>query len=70
MRTHPIDLTSLAWGIILATITGLLGVLVFTDTTPDLGVLLPAALICAGLLVLITALLRRTPRPGSAEPDS
>ena len=34
MRTHPIDLTSLAWGIILATITGLLGVLIFTDTTP------------------------------------
>jgi len=33
MRTHPVDLTSLVWGIILATITGLLAVLVFTDTT-------------------------------------
>ncbi len=70
MRTHPVDLTSLAWGVILATITGLLGVLVFTDTTPDLGLLVPAALICAGLLVLITALLRGTPRPASDEVDS
>ncbi|MGB7982009.1 MAG: hypothetical protein WCF36_14610 [Candidatus Nanopelagicales bacterium] len=69
MRTHPIDLTSLAWGIILATITGLLGVLVWTDTTPDLGLILPAALICAGLLVLITALLRRGPHPGTLELD-
>jgi hypothetical protein len=42
------------WGTILATITGLLAVLVFTDTTPDLGLLVPAALICAGLLVLET----------------
>ena len=65
MRTHPVDLTSLVWGIILATITGLLAVLVFTDTTPDLGILVPAALICAGLLVLITALLRRGPHPGT-----
>jgi hypothetical protein len=70
MRTHPIDLTSLAWGTILATITGLLAVLVFTDTTPDLGLLLPAALICAGLLVFITALLRRGPGPGPAESAS
>ena len=61
MRTHPVDLTSLVWGIVLATITGLLAVLVFTDTTLDLGVLVPAALICAGLLVLITALLRWGP---------
>ena len=70
MRTHPIDLTSLAWGIILATITALLAVLVFTDTTPDLSLILPAALICAGLLVLITALLRRAPRTGPAASDS
>ena len=69
MRTHPLDLTSLAWGIILATITGLLAVLVFTDTTPDLGILVPAALICAGLLVLIIALLRRGPHPGTLELD-
>ena len=69
MRTHPVDLTSLVWGIILATITGLLAVLVFTDTTPDIGILVPAALICAGLLVLITALLRRGPHPGTLELD-
>lgn len=69
MRTHPVDLTSLAWGIILATITGMLAVLVFTDTTPDVGILVPAALICAGLLVLITALLRRTPHTESPELD-
>ena len=69
MRTHPIDLTSLVWGIILTTLTGLLAVLVFTDTTPDLGLLVPAALICAGLLVLITALVRRDPRTGTPELD-
>ena len=69
MRTHPVDLTSLVWGIILATITGLLAVLVFTDITPDVGVVLPAALICAGLLVLITALLGRGPNPETADWD-
>lgn len=59
MRIHPVDLASLAWGIVLATITGLLAVLVLTDTTPDLGLVLPAALICAGALVGIAAVLRR-----------
>jgi hypothetical protein len=59
MRTHPTDLASLAWGIVLATITGLLAVLVFTDTTPALGLVLPAALICAGTLVGVAAVLRR-----------
>jgi uncharacterized oligopeptide transporter (OPT) family protein len=69
MRAHPVDLTSLVWGIVLATITGLLAVLVFTDTTPDLGLLVPAALICAGLLVLVTALLRRGPDTGTPDLD-
>jgi hypothetical protein len=67
MRTHPLDLASLAWGVILATITGLLAVVVFTDAAVDLALLVPAALICAGLLVLITALLRQRPHPGPRE---
>jgi hypothetical protein len=69
MRTHPVDLASLAWGIILATMTGLLAVLVWTDATPDLGLILPAALICAGFLVMIAALLRRAPHPGTGDVD-
>ena len=67
MRTHDMDLTSLAWGIVLATITGLLAVVTWTDTTIDLSVVLPAALICAGALVLVATLLSK-PRAVPAEP--
>ncbi len=65
MQTHHVDLTSLTWGIILTTLTGLLALLVWTDTTLDLGVIMPALLICAGALVGVAALLRPThPRTG------
>lgn len=59
MHPHPLDLTSLIWGIILASITSLLAVLVWTDAQLDLGLAVPGGLICAGALALVVGLLRR-----------
>lgn len=68
MRIHPVDVTSLAWGIVLATLTGLLALTAWTDVSVDLGLVLPAALICAGALVGVAALLRG-PRAAMATTD-
>ncbi len=62
MHLHRLDLVSLTWGIILAAICAVLGLAVWTDMALDLGVIVPAALICTGGLVLIAALTRRDAR--------
>lgn len=59
MHTHDVDLTSLTWGIVLVAITALLALSIWTNVLIDLGVVIPAALICTGGLVLIAALVRR-----------
>lgn len=59
MHTHRLDLVSLTWGIVLAAICTVLALSVWTDLAIDLGVVVPAALICTGGLVLIAALVRR-----------
>lgn len=58
MHTHDIDLASLVWGVILTVATVLLGLAVWTDITINLGVLLPAALICSGAVLLVVVLVR------------
>ena len=68
MRIHPVDVTSLAWGIVLATLTTLLALSAWTDVSVDVGLVLPAALICAGALVGVVALLRG-PRAATASTD-
>ena len=45
-------------------ITALLALSIWTDVLIDLGVVIPAALICTGGLVLIAALVRRPQDPG------
>lgn len=67
MHTHELDLASLIWGIILAAITGLLAAAVWTDATIDLGLVIPAALICAGIVALVAALVRK---PAAAAADA
>ena len=61
MHTHELDLTSLTWGVILAAITSLLAVSVWTDATIDLGLVVPAALLAIGTLALVR-------RPAAAVP--
>ena len=67
MHTHELDLTSLTWGVILAAITSLLAVSVWTDATIDLGLVVPAALLAVGTLVLVAALVRRPAAPVAAD---
>ena len=54
--------------LLLATLTGLLALTAWTDVSVDLGLVLPAALICAGALVGVAALLRG-PRAATATTD-
>ena len=65
MHTHELDLASLTWGVILAAITSLLAVSVWTDATIDLGLVVPAALLAIGTLALVATLVRR---PAAAVP--
>lgn len=66
MHTHELDLTSLTFGVILTAVTGLLAVSVWTDAAIDLGLVVPAALLAIGTLVLVAALVRR---PAAAAQD-
>lgn len=62
MRTHPLDLLSLTFGLILAAITVLLALSLWTEAAFDLGLVIPVALICCGVVVLVVALVPRKPR--------
>lgn len=58
MHTHETDLASLVWGVILTVATVLLGLAVWTDLTINLGIILPAVLICSGAVLLVVLLVR------------